>query len=246
MTNGRIMERHSGNAFPFLALLLLVSYAHGFVSTSKFQSRPRPLYATCEATFGMGCFWKPSEELLKEPGVIDTIVGYTGVKDVERPPTYENVCFSRDWVEGVRVIYDDTQISYPQLLEAFFEAQEPKIGSRQYASIIFPHNPDQERVAKEWIQQERRNRDGFPSTFTQIEEQTPFYRAENYHQEYWQKTRPRIAGAIALIAVTSGILDGITPVDWQSQVHSVANAIVLAGMFYVLVERKFDTKVVEL
>ena len=194
----------------------------------------------------MGCFWKPSEELLKEDGVVNTIVGYTGVSDAKTPPTYDTVCFSRDWVEGVRVIYDDEKVSYSQLLNAFFQAQEPKVGSRQYASIIFPHNDEQEQLARQWLEDNQtllRN-DGLPITLTTIEEQYPFYRAENYHQEYWQKTRPRISGAIALMAVATGFFDGIIPQLYQSQIHSVANAIVLVGLVYVSAERFFDRKVV--
>ncbi|KAL7576004.1 hypothetical protein ACA910_000791 [Epithemia clementina (nom. ined.)] len=197
----------------------------------------------------MGCFWKPSEELLKQEGVINTIVGYTGVPNTNEPPTYDTVCFSRNWVEGVRVIYDDDQITYPQLLNAFFESQEPKVvGSRQYASIIFPHNPEQEQLARQWLDDNvhiRRARDGLPARITQIEPLSPFYRAENYHQEYWQKTRPRVALLVVLTAIASGLLDSITPMVWQSQVHTVANAIALAGMIYVIAERKLDTKVVE-
>ena len=202
-----------------------------------------------EATFGMGCFWKPSEELLKVDGVIDTVAGYTGAPNHSGPPpTYEKVCFSRDWVEGVRVQYDDEIVSYDELLDQFFEKQEPKMGSRQYASIIFPHDAEQRTAAQKWLaaNDERVRNDGVPASFTQIEDLSPFYRAENYHQEYWQKTRPRVAGMISLMAVGSGILDQYTPLAWQSQVHSVANAVVFAGLLYVLVERKLDTKVVQL
>jgi len=185
---------------------------------------------------------------LKVPGVTDTVVGYTGNPKAKKPPSYENVCYSRDWVEGVRVLYDANQLSYEQLLDAFFEAQEPKIGSRQYASIIFPHDQEQERIAEEWLEKNNgkiRN-DGVPAMLTQIEPQTPFYQAENYHQRYWQKTRPRIAGMIALLAVSTGILDNLTPEAIHETLHTAANAIVLAGLGYVLFERKLDTKVVEL
>eukprot|EP00527_Entomoneis_sp_CCMP2396_P005754 CAMPEP_0198151114 /NCGR_PEP_ID=MMETSP1443-20131203/54306_1 /TAXON_ID=186043 /ORGANISM="Entomoneis sp., Strain CCMP2396" /LENGTH=228 /DNA_ID=CAMNT_0043816683 /DNA_START=154 /DNA_END=840 /DNA_ORIENTATION=+ len=210
-----------------------------------------PLQAQKEATFGMGCFWKPSEELLKVDGVIDTVVGYTGVSNYDGPPpTYEKVCFSRDaWVEGVRVVYDDTQVSYNQLLNAFFEAQEPKTGSRQYASVVFAHDPTQEQMAQQWLTEnsQRIRNDGVPATFTKIEPLSPFFRAENYHQEYWQKTRPRIAGMIGLMAIGSGVLDQYTPiVGWQSQIHTIANAIVFAGFLYILVERYVDTKVIQL
>lgn len=209
------------------------------------------LFAQKEATFGMGCFWKPSEELLKVDGVIDTIVGYTGNPEASETeaPTYEKVCYSRKWVEAVRVLYDDEYLSYEQLLDAFFEAQEPKFGSRQYGSYIFPHDKQQQEIAKQWLLKENervRERDGVTMQFTTIEPLTPFFQAENYHQRYWQKTRPRVAALIALLAISSGAVDSITPVTVHSTLHSVANDIALAGLLYLLFERKIDTKVVRL
>ena len=206
------------------------------------------LSARAQASFGMGCFWKPSEELLKVPGVIDTVVGYTGVENVDTPPTYDKVCFSRDWVEGVRVFYDDEQLSYRDLLDAFFVTQEPKLASRQYASLIFPHNAEQEAVATEWLAKnaQRMRDDGVTTAWTQIEPLRPFFAAETYHQRYWQKTRPRIAAMIGLIAISSGILDNILPSTVTSTVHTGADALVLAGLIYVFAERIVDTKTVEI
>lgn len=206
------------------------------------------LSARAEATLGMGCFWKPSEELLKVPGVIDTVVGYTGVDNVDTPPTYDKVCISRDWVEGVRVYYDDEKLSYEALLDAFFVAQEPKLASRQYASLIFPHNAQQEVVATEWLaKNEKRMRDdGVTAAWTRVEPLRSFFAAENYHQRYWQKTRPRIAAMIGLIAISSGILDNVTPIAVTSTAHTAADALVLAGLIYVFAERIVDTKTVEI
>ena len=206
------------------------------------------LAAVKEATFGMGCFWKPSEELLRVPGVVDTIVGYTGNPQAgDSAPAYESVCMGRGWVEGVRVVYDDDELTYPQLLDAFFEAQEPKYGYRQYASIIFPHDEDQRRVAEDWLAQEgRTRRDGVSTAMTTIEEQSPFFKAERYHQRYWQKTRPRMAALVALLALSSGLLDTVTPVAVQTTIHTTANALALAGSFLVMAERFFDRKVVKL
>ena len=181
-------------------------------------------------------------------GVKDTVAGYTGRENAVKAPKYEEVCFSRDWVEGVRVFYDEDKLSYEELLDAFFETQEPKFGSRQYASIIFPHDEEQREKATAWLNQnaERQRGDGIPVKLTQIEDRTPFFQAEEYHQRYWQKTRPRIAGMIALLAISTGVLDSITPATVQSAIHTGANALVLAGLIFVLVERKIDTKVVQL
>lgn len=209
------------------------------------------LCAKKSATFGMGCFWAPSEALLKTDGVIDTVAGYTGNPEAgSKAPSYDNVCFGRQWVEGVRVDYDDEIVSYNQLLDAFFEAQEPQPGSRQYASIIFPHDAVQEKVAKEWLEagtrEGRRRKDGIPVSITQLEPLSPFFAAEGYHQRYWQKFRPRIAACIALLVVSSGRFDSLVPPDFTSTLHTAANTAVLLGCAYVILERNIDTKVVEL
>jgi len=189
--------------------------------------------------------------------VVDTVVGYTGYPSAPNdklPPTYDDVCFGRNWVEGVRVVYDDSKLGYEELLDAFFEAQEPKVGSRQYSSIIFAGDEEQQRRAQRWLdaavsRDERRSKDGLPASVTSIEPASDFYRAESYHQRYWQKFRPRAAALLALAAVASGALDGILPEEaaqLHRQVRTVANAVVLLGCAYVTIERFVDRKVVKL
>jgi len=239
-----------------LAFLISSFEASAAFVAPSCRSAPRaassqPLCAKKTATFGMGCFWAPSERLLKTDGVIDTVAGYTGNPQAgNTAPTYDNVCFGRQWVEGVRVEYDDEKVSYDQLLDAFFEAQEPQPGSRQYASIIFPHDAEQEQVAKQWLEtgarENRKRNDGIPVSITQVESLSPFFAAEGYHQRYWQKFRPRIAACFALLIVSSGRLDSLVTEDLQSQLHTAANAAVLLGCGYVVLERNIDTKVVEL
>ena len=206
------------------------------------------LAAIKEATYGMGCFWEPAESLLNIEGVVDTVAGYTGNANADKPPTYDNVCFGREWVEGVRVTYDDEKISYQELLEAFFEAQNPKYGSRQYASVIFPHDEEQQMIANEWIEtnKSRQRKDGWTPGYTTIEPLTKFFQAEGYHQRYWQKQRPRFAALFSLIAVSSGALDSILPEAIQSSVATGANSLGLVLALYMIAERKLDAKVVEL
>jgi len=208
------------------------------------------LQAKKEATFGMGCFWKPSEEMLKVDGVLETTAGYTGNPTAKEAPTYDKVCFSRDWVEGVRLSYDDEKISYLELLDRFFAAQEPKPGSRQYASIIFPHDDKQREAAQAWLQEGTRSQrvreDGVPVSFTRIEHLSDFYAAEGYHQRYWQKFRPRVAAVIGCIILQLAPLDGAVAPDVLSVLHAVTGFSLKAMGAYVLLERVIDTKVVRL
>jgi peptide-methionine (S)-S-oxide reductase len=238
----------------------VLGLAAAFAPPSKTNHRPRhphgsqhsntARHAEQQATFGMGCFWEPSESLLKVNGVTKTIVGYTGNPTATKAPTYDSVCFGREWVEGVRVIYDDDVLSYRELLDAVWKAQKPKVGSRQYASIIFAHSDEQETVAREWrtAQNDKIDKKEERSMLFHmaIEPQSGFYQAEGYHQNYWQKQRPRFAAIFGLLAISSGIMDSITPDDIQSTVRTVANAVALVLLLLQLVERQIDTKVVQL
>ncbi|CAJ1920754.1 unnamed protein product [Cylindrotheca closterium] len=232
-----------------LSLFVLPLVVSAFQSpASQAYSCQSPLSAIKESTFGMGCFWEPSEELLKVDGVVDTIAGYTGNPSATEAPTYDTVCFGRQWVEGVRVKYDDEKISYEQLLETFFQTQKPKLGSRQYASIIFPHDKEQEKIASAWksknanIQRE----DGFLPEWTEIEPQSKFYQAEGYHQRYWQKQRPRFALIFGLLAIATGALNNFVPDVYHQSMVNFANASVLAIGLVQILERVLDAKVVEL
>jgi peptide-methionine (S)-S-oxide reductase len=231
-----------------LAILACASPVVAFFPNIISTRQSLALAARREATFGMGCFWKPAEELLKKDGVLDTVAGYTGNPKATSAPSYDSVCFGRDWVEGVRVYYDDDTLTYRELLDAFFEAQEPKFGSRQYASIIFPHDTEQQEVAQEWLQMEtqRTRADGISVGITEVEPLTKFYKAEGYHQRYWAKQRPRFAVIIGLITLSSGILDSFIPLSLHSTIDTIANGLTIAIAIYVMAERFLDAKVIEL
>jgi peptide-methionine (S)-S-oxide reductase len=242
-------------------LLLLAPLVFGYVSRvgERHQRVFRPerqtpsfqiklLHAICEGTFGMGCFWDPAEQLLKIDGVIDTVVGYTGKLDATTPPTYESVCYGRDWVEAVRVIYDDDKISYQQLLDAMFEVQKPKLGSRQYSSIVFTHDEKQQTLSQIWVEQNsgRQRHDGWRAEWTAVEPLSKFFQAEGYHQRYWQKQRPRFAIMLGLLVISTGLLNSVLPVDLQSTIETAANASVVAIGLATILERFWDAKVIEI
>ncbi|HOJ62280.1 MAG TPA: peptide-methionine (S)-S-oxide reductase MsrA [bacterium] len=147
-----------------------------------------------KATFGAGCFWGVEAEFRKLEGVIDTAVGYSG--GTWENPTYEEVCTGHTGhAEVCQVTFDPARISYEDLLHVFWECHDPTTLNRQgpdigtqYRSVIFCHTPEQEAAARE--SKERLEQTGrFQKPIvTQILPAGPFYRAEEYHQRYFEKT----------------------------------------------------------
>lgn len=245
----------------------------GCSSETRARTNKVRLDAVREATFGMGCFWEPSESMLKVEGVLDTVVGYAGgslggsnLKPLQAP-TYDDVCYGEAWVEAVRVAYDDEIITYETLLDAFFVAQKPDTdtGNRQYASIIFPSNEIQNEAAERWLctakdMGRQRPSDNLAVSVVGIEYNNKnssgdngvlFYRAEDYHQEYWQKWRPRYAVAVVLLSTASGLLAPIfsaTVGAEESQLleRSATTILLVAAFYYGIVERQIGHSVREL
>ena len=144
-----------------------------------------------KATFGAGCFWQVEVEFRNEPGVTDAAAGYMG-GSVENP-TYEQVCTDRTGhAEVVQVEFDPEEVSYERLVENFFELhdptqlnrQGPDVGS-QYRSAVFFHTPEQKEVAE--AVRERAQAQFRRPIVTTIEPAAPFWRAEEYHQQYLVK-----------------------------------------------------------
>ncbi|KAL3778583.1 hypothetical protein ACHAW5_007038 [Stephanodiscus triporus] len=229
---------------------------------------PPPLaMAVREATFGMGCFWEPAESLLRRPGVLATAVGYAGAPPGKPAPTYDDVCFGNDWVEAVRVAYDDEKLSYAELLDYFFECQKPGY-KRQYASVVFANDGVEARDARSWKEErsrassalsKRRDGDADGSKITSydivnIEPATVFYRAEEYHQRYWEKFRLRGLIGIVLLAGESGVYnDFVYKMAGNDNVElfglsfdGVCGALFLAGAGWMLLERLVVRNVREL
>ena len=148
-----------------------------------------------KATFAAGCFWHVEEVFSKTPGVKSTKVGYTG-GNLENP-TYEQVCTdTTGHAEAIEVEYEPEEISYKELLKVFFENHNPTTPNRQgpdvgiqYRSAIFCHDADQEELAKDV--KEKLNpiaKEKFGNEIvTEIKSAAQFYRAEEYHQKYFQK-----------------------------------------------------------
>lgn len=142
--------------------------------------------------FAAGCFWGVEDAFRKVPGVTATAVGYTGghTKD----PTYEAVCeHGTGHAETVLVEFDPKVVGYEKLLSVFFRIHDPTTLNRQgpdvgdqYRSAIFTFSPAQEAAAKAAM--ERAQGKVARPIVTQIKGAMPFYRAEDYHQQYSERT----------------------------------------------------------
>jgi methionine-S-sulfoxide reductase len=145
------------------------------------------------ATFAGGCFWCMEPPFDAEPGVLETVVGYTG--GLSENPTYQQVSAGRSGhAESIQVIYDPTVVRYERLLEIFWKNIDPldpdgqfcDKGS-QYRSAIFYHNEEQKRLAEVSRRQFEERASLLGPIATQIIPASIFYPAEDYHQDYYKK-----------------------------------------------------------
>ena len=143
------------------------------------------------ATFAAGCFWGVEAAFRQIHGVLQTAVGYTGGHVAD--PGYERVCRHRTGhAEAVEVWFDPAQVSYAELLQAFWQIHNPTTRNRQgfdfgsqYRSAVFCHDAGQMEaaIASRDAEQQSLKR----HIVTQITPASAFYRAEEYHQRYLEK-----------------------------------------------------------
>jgi len=147
------------------------------------------------ATFAAGCFWHVEDTFRTVEGVVSTEVGFEGGKFDH--PTYRDVCTDRTGhAESVKITYDPAKVSYRKLLEEFFTLHDPTTVDRQgpdvgtqYRSVIFYATPEQKEQALAYkAELEKGNRYG-RTIATEIVPASTFWRAEEYHQQYYEKER---------------------------------------------------------
>jgi len=144
-----------------------------------------------KATFAGGCFWCMEPPFDKVDGVISTTSGYTGGR--VKNPSYEEVSSgSTGHAESLDVVYDPSKVSYEKLLEVYWHNVDPLTANaqfcdhgEQYRTAIFFHGEAQKRLAEK-TKAEVEKELGKP-VVTQIVPAGPFYRAEEYHQDYYKK-----------------------------------------------------------
>jgi peptide-methionine (S)-S-oxide reductase len=142
------------------------------------------------ALFAGGCFWGTQYSFQNEPGVVKTVVGYTGGKTAK--PTYMEVCeHGTGHAETVYVEFDPAKLSYRKLVDFFWTIHDPTTKDRQgpdfgdqYRSAIFYTSPEQKATAEASIKDAQASGKFHDKIVTQVAPATVFYPAEEYHQNY--------------------------------------------------------------
>ena len=145
------------------------------------------------ASFAAGCFWGVEARFREVPGVLDAISGYMGGHTDN--PNYKQVCSGdTGHAEAVQVTFDDEQVSYSELLDLFFDMHNPTTLNRQgpdfgsqYRSVAFWHDPQQRDLAEQRIRELNASGKWSSPIVTQVVPASRFWRAEEYHQRYFEK-----------------------------------------------------------
>ncbi|AMM52317.1 methionine sulfoxide reductase A [Rufibacter sp. DG15C] len=150
--------------------------------------------ATIEkATFAGGCFWCMVKPFHKYEGVLEVVSGYTGGHVPN--PTYEQVCSeTTGHYEAVQVTFDSAIISYPEILDIFWQSVDPtdaggQFGDRgsSYKTAIFYHSEKQKEQAQQSKEKTQNSGPFQLPIVTPILPAQEFYPAEDYHQDYYKK-----------------------------------------------------------
>ncbi|UCB60823.1 MAG: peptide-methionine (S)-S-oxide reductase MsrA [Candidatus Bathyarchaeota archaeon] len=157
------------------------------------DSEAQPSKRKETATVGGGCFWCTEAVFGQLKGVEKVEPGYCGGKLAN--PTYAQVATgTTGHAEVVQITFDPEVISFKEVLEVFFATHNPTTLNRQgpdlgtqYRSVIFPHNDQQEKIAKELIEDLTQADVWSDPIVTTIEPFTAFYKAESYHMDYFKR-----------------------------------------------------------
>ncbi len=144
-----------------------------------------------KATFAGGCFWCMQSPFEKLNGVVSVVAGYTG--GTGENPTYNDYA-QKGHIEANQIIYDPSIISYEKLLDTFWQQIDPTDSGGQfvdrgphYRSAIFYHDEHQKELAEKSKQELQQSGRFKKPIVTEILKESPFYKAEEYHQDYYKK-----------------------------------------------------------
>ena len=153
--------------------------------------------ATARAVFAGGCFWCVEADFDKVPGVLSTTSGYTGGKVAN--PTYEMVSAQQTGhAEVVEITFDPSKVSYEKLVDHFWRTIDPTTKDRQFCDVgspyrtaIFAQDAEQLRIAQASKAALEKNKPFKDPVVTEVVMGGPFYKAEEYHQDYYRKNPVR-------------------------------------------------------
>ncbi len=179
--------------FLFIALGLLLPLASSQAQTAQPSPAAAPVPAVQSAYFAGGCFWCMQYAFDRVKGVKKTIVGYTGGKKAS--PDYEDVSSgTTGHAESIEVQYDPQEVTYSQLLDAFWRNIDPTAVNRQFAdagtqyrTAIFYRNDEEKKIAEDSKAALAKSGKFDKPIATQIAQVGQFFPAEDYHQDYYKK-----------------------------------------------------------
>ena len=187
-TNGRLRKQ--------LCILLLLLI--GGISSISFSQNTKTAVASKAvvkldtATLAEGCFWCTEAMFSELNGVVKVTSGFSGGKTPD--PSYKSVCSGNTgYAESCQIIFNPQVITYVDLLEVFWKTHDPTTLNRQghdegtqYRSAVFYHNATQKMLAEKYKKELDAAKAFDKPIVTEITHYTNFYKAENYHQEYFK------------------------------------------------------------
>ncbi len=192
------MKRSTALLLLFAAIpLSIFSFSHATSEMTTTHSDQMKSGQTEVATLAGGCFWCTESDLEKLPGVVDVVSGYAG-GNVDNP-NYKQVSSGKTGhIEVVQVTYDPKKVTYEQVLDQFFRHIDPTDdqGSfvdrgNQYRPAIFYHNDEQKQIAANFIKEIEQTGIFKKPLKTELIKYTKFWRAEEYHQDYYKNNSLR-------------------------------------------------------
>jgi peptide-methionine (S)-S-oxide reductase len=181
---------------PLLKLLLIIVLFinYGQAETKRhFPMEPNNINNVETATLGGGCFWCLEAVYLEVKGITKVVSGFSG-GNVKNPAYREVITGRTGHAEVVQLTFDPSVISYREILEIFFHLHDPTTLNRQgadvgtqYRSVIFYHNKDQEKTARQVFGEIEASGLWPNKLVTQVAPLEAFYAAEDYHQNYYAR-----------------------------------------------------------
>ncbi len=182
----------------FIILLLTTTLLAGCMETKSSDMKGTKMEENTNttldtATFGAGCFWCTEAVFQRLKGVHSVTSGYSGGQ--KENPSYDQVCTGKTGhAEVTQIVYDPKVITFDELLEVFWKTHDPTTLNRQgadvgtqYRSVIFYHNDEQKEKAEKYKEELNKAKIWDNPIVTEISPLINFYKAEDYHQEYYNR-----------------------------------------------------------